>query len=367
MSFISASSMTETVNRCLFSIDCFWLRSYDADMQYDNLSTKLSVAAFIANGNGRSVNEIASHFGISTRTAYRLLDRLQMEGYPLTNEELSRGREKLWTMLSHDEDGYGNPLPSSDFTPEDEVFIHYVLTEAKALEAAVPAFSRTRTKLVNLLSSKGLSYPSIDYPDYMKRKLFPIENIKSIGKGASKKVRENISIILSAIQDGKKCNMAYNVPNYKTTHPVVSPVFCFFYDGGMYLQAIMDDGTLRTYAIERISDISIIDDSQAVRPDFDPHLLLTDPFGPFIGKEKIEAEVWIAPEQVQYVKERIWPDSVTIEDQEDGSALFSVTTYGKHELINWILSQTSSVKVLKPLWLQDKIKAELQAMCGLYK
>ena len=358
--------MTESVMDGSLSIDCFHGRRYDSSMQYDDLSTKLSVASFIANGNGRSVSEIASHFGISVRTAYRVLDRLQSEGYPLTNDVLMRGKEKLWTMLHHDEDEYGNPLPSSDFTPEDEIFLHYILTEARNLESVVPAFSGTRTKLVNLLGRKGVAYPSIDYPSYMRRKLFPIENIRSIGKGTEKKLKENISVILRAINDRRKCCMSYKVPNYGMTEPVISPVFCFFYDGGMYLQAIMDDGRLRTYAIERICSITIIAASTAVLPDFDPHLLLTDPFGPFIGSRRIDAEIWIAPRQVQYVKERIWPESVRIEDRDDGSAIFHAVTYSEHGLTDWILSQTSSAKILSPIWLRDKIAMELKAMCALY-
>ena len=81
-------------------------------MQYDNIATKLSVATYIANGNGRSVYDIAEHFGTSTRTVYRILDRLQEEGYPLTNEVMRNGKEKLWTMLRWDKDEFGSPLPS---------------------------------------------------------------------------------------------------------------------------------------------------------------------------------------------------------------------------------------------------------------
>ena len=84
-------------------------------MASDDLATKLGIATYIGNGNGRSIQDIADHFGISVRTAYRFLDRLQAEGYPLTNEERRSGREKLWTMLDLNSDKYGNALPSSEF------------------------------------------------------------------------------------------------------------------------------------------------------------------------------------------------------------------------------------------------------------
>ena len=103
-----------------------------------------------------------------------------------------------------------------------------------------------------------------------------------------------------------------------------------------------------------------------MKPDFDPYGLLTDPFGPFIGREKIEAKVWIAPAQVKYVKERKWPESVTIRDNEDGSAIFEVTTYGERELVNWILSMRVQAELLEPEWLRNKVSAILDQTANLY-
>lgn len=336
-------------------------------MQYDSIATKLGVATYIANGNGKSVYDIADHFGISVRTAYRILDRLQEEGYPLTNEVMRNGKEKLWTMLREERDEFGTPLPSSDFTDEEKLLLHYMLTELKNAESILPAFHSTRTKLSNLLSQKAISFPSIDYPGSVQRKLYPIENIASIAKDSSKETRKHVSIILRATRQKTKCIMEYQVPNKEATLTAeISPVFSFFYDGGMYLQALLDDGSLRTYAIERIREISIIRNSQALSPDFDPKVLLSDPFGPFIGRVRIDAEVRIAPEQVAYVKERKWPDGITIEDNKDGSATFRVTTYGEHEFTNWLLSQKASAELIEPVWLRDKIAATINDMNALY-
>ena len=147
-------------------------------MQYDNIATKLSVATYIANGNGRSVYDIAEHFGTSTRTVYRILDRLQEEGYPLTNEVMRNGKEKLWTMLRWDKDEFGTPIPSSEFTDEERILIYYILGKMKKSEEILPAFSSVRTKLSNMLSQKAVSFPSIDYPE---RLFHQAVNIRSVG------------------------------------------------------------------------------------------------------------------------------------------------------------------------------------------
>ena len=155
-------------------------------MQYDNIATKLSVANYIANGNGRSVYDIAEHFGISTRTVYRILARLQDEGCLLTNEVMRNGKEKLWTMFRWDKDEFGMPIPSSEFTDEERIILYYILGEMKKNEEIIPAFSSVRTKLSNMLSQKAISFPSIDYPERLRNYVYPIEITRYIAKDSSK-------------------------------------------------------------------------------------------------------------------------------------------------------------------------------------
>ena len=337
-------------------------------MASDDLATKLGIATYIGNGNGRSIQDIADHFGISVRTAYRFLDRLQAEGYPLTNEERRSGREKLWTMLDLNSDKYGNALPSSEFSYEERILLHYILAELKKSEDILPSFKSVRHKLATMLSQKSVAFPSLDYSRNISRKLFPIESISSISKIATKETQLIVKQILKAINGQKRISMTYHVPNKAAVLEVenTTPVFAFFYDGGMYLQTLLEDGAQRTYAIERIETVSILNDTVALKPDFDPCILLTDPFGPFIGRKRIEAKVWIAPEQVQYVKERKWPESVTIRDNEDGSAVFEAATYGEWEFVNWLLSMRAQAKLLEPEWLRLKVSSILDQASALY-
>lgn len=337
-------------------------------MASDNLATKLGIATYIGNGNGRSVNDIATHFGISVRTVYRFLDRLQLEGYPLTNEERRNGKEKLWTMVDAHSDRYGNAIPSSEFTQEERILLRYILAELKKSEDMLPSFKTIRHKLTSILSQKAEAFPSLDYAQGLSRKLYPIENVSSISKMTSKKTQHIVKDIFKAIGEKKRICITYHVPNKLNAleEDDLTPVFSFFFDGGMYLQALRDDGSLRTYAIERIGSVSIVEDSTALIPDFDPGILLTDPFGPFIGTQRIDAKIWIAPAQVQYVKERSWPDSVRIMDEEDGSAIFETTTYGEREFVDWIFSMRANARLLEPEWLKARISSILDEMASLY-
>ena len=160
-------------------------------MASDDLATKLGIATYIGNGNGRSIYDIAVHFGISVRTAYRFLDRLQAEGYPLTNEERRNGKGKLWTMLDLNRDKYGNVLPASEFSQEECILLHYIMAELKKSEDILPSIKSVRNKLATMLSQKTIAFPSLDYSKNISRKLFPIESIKSISKITSKEIQNN--------------------------------------------------------------------------------------------------------------------------------------------------------------------------------
>lgn len=337
-------------------------------MASDNLATKLGIATYIGTGNGRSIYDISEYFGISIRTAYRFLDRLQAEGYPLTNEEKRNGKEKLWTMLDFNSDRYGNALPSSEFSQEERILLHYIMAELKKSEDILPSIKSVRNKLATMLSQKSIAFPSLDYSKNISRKLFPIESIKSISKITSKEMQLIVKQLLKAISVQTRISMKYHVPNKPAALEVenLSPVFAFFFDGGMYLQALLEDGTLRTYAIERIETVCILNGTIALKPDFNPSILLTDPFGPFIGRDRVEAKVWIAPEQVPYVKERKWSDDVTISDNEDGSAIFKITTYGEWAFVNWILSMRTQAKLIEPEWLRNKVSVILDQTAALY-
>jgi hypothetical protein len=48
--------------------------------------------------------------------------------------------------------------------------------------------------------------------------------------------------------------------------------------------------------------------------------------------------VHIAPEAVDYVRDRVWSDDQTIEEHMDGSITLTVTTTGEKELKAWVWS-----------------------------
>ena len=333
-------------------------------MASDDLATKLGIATYIGNGNGRSIYDIAEHFGISVRTAYRFLDRLQAEGYPLTNEERRNGKEKLWTMLDLNRDKYGNVLPASEFSQEEGILLHYIMAELKKNEDVLPSFKSVRSKLSAMLSQKSVAFPSLDYPKSISRKLFPIENISSIIKIASKETQHSVKKILKAINEQNRISMTYHVPNKTSIHEVnnISPVFAFFFDGGMYLNTLQawNTRTLQDETLKKswlIGELPASDCSDA--RDFWEHLLTGHALKPeLIAKSGMPILAADDP-RIQYIREEsaIFEEVDNLELAEDGELAASPVvvpdtgvTSPSGTLVNWLKSIP-----LPELWPQEDI------------
>ena len=86
----------------------------------------------------------------------------------------------------------------------------------------------------------------------------------------------------------------------------------------------------------------------------------------FVWDDPIRVKVWFSASQAPYIKERIWPESSTIDDQADGSIILTLNTSGRWDVKRWVLSYGAEARVLEPEDLRDQIVKELEAACGTY-
>ena len=88
-------------------------------------------------------------------------------------------------------------------------------------------------------------------------------------------------------------------------------------------------------------------------------------FGVFRGEPQ-RVCIWFDSEVADYVKEKIWHDSQEIQDQDDGSIVFSANVAVTSELKNWIMRWGSAAVVLEPEELRDEIQSEAAEMLAGY-
>ena len=144
---------------------------------------------------------------------------------------------------------------------------------------------------------------------------------------------------------------------------------CFVFSGGTYCYVMDKTGRSYMLSVQRIEKVEqqlIKKNNPYPIPDVDIGKALSDPFGIVREAEEFEAVVKLSDWQGYYEKEKLWPDSVKIE-REDDHWLFRVTTCGAYWLIRWVLSLGTEAEILEPQWLRDKIKEEINSLAVIYQ
>ncbi len=139
---------------------------------------------------------------------------------------------------------------------------------------------------------------------------------------------------------------------------------------GLALYAIGHDdlrNELRTLKVERIVAATLTDEAFAIPSDFDPARLLESAWGVMWGEEGGHpVTLRFAPTVARRVKESLWHRSQHIEDQPDGSCLFTVRVAHTLELKPWVRQWGPNVEVLDPPEFRAEILAEVAATLRLY-
>lgn len=131
----------------------------------------------------------------------------------------------------------------------------------------------------------------------------------------------------------------------------------------------LDDlrGELRTLKIERISEAQLTDERYEVPESFDPQRLLASAWG-VIWRDAgaITVTLRFVPGVVRRLKESVWHFSQRLEDQPDGSCLFTVSVGSTVEMKPWIRQWGAAVEVVAPAELRAEIRDEVRAMAAVY-
>jgi predicted DNA-binding transcriptional regulator YafY len=151
----------------------------------------------------------------------------------------------------------------------------------------------------------------------------------------------------------------------RTKTYLVHPYRLAYAQGGMYLLAYVPEyGEVRTFAAERIEDVSLLEEHFTPIEDL-PEQAFPHSLGVHTGPpERIEIE--FDPAVADYVRGRQWHQSQAICDREDGSLHLTLDVCRDRTLSSWILSFGPFARVLQPVPLAREIGAQLQEASARY-
>jgi len=298
---------------------------------------------------GKTVNDLASDLDCHPRTVYRDLEALQAAGFPIFNERING--TGFWALL----ESARKPVPVP-FSLSELMALHFSRDAIKALKETVFYDS-----LESLFKKIRATLPA-DTEKYLKQ----VEKNLKVGSRPQKmygKFKKVIEALNKAIIENKVVEIIYyTMSRKKVSRREVEPYKLWFYSGGFYLIGRCRwKRDIRIFAVERIKALDPTEKSFKVPAYFNIEDFMRHSFGVFRGEPET-VRIWFNADAAEYVKEKVWHASQQIQDQEDGSVIFSINVAVTAELKRWIMGWGAAAAVLEPEELKDEIQAEAAEM-----
>lgn len=279
------------------------------------------------------------------RTLRRDLDAIESAGYPLLTERID-GHTR-WKLL----DGIIN-APALRLSPTELM----ALTVSRRLIAPLEG-TALYASLVSALGKASAALP----PDGLNL-VHQLEGTFSIGLGPHKRYkryREVVERVTQAIVEKKRIQMRYDSSSRgRLTRREVDPYRLWYASGGLYLIGYCHSRTEpRMFAVERIKSVTPTDLPYQIPLHFDFDAFVEDSLTVMRGP-RIDVEVEFDKPTAAWAKDRIWHPSQQLKRLPGGRLRMTITVADSRELVGWILSFGSGVRVVRPESLCTTVKQE---------
>ncbi|ENV18707.1 MULTISPECIES: helix-turn-helix transcriptional regulator [Acinetobacter] len=278
-----------------------------------NILTKLNM------GYQLSIKELASEFGVSTRTISRDFDRLNAY-LPLLQDEANKKYYLEATYLgkisTKDIRNFAQLSGISDLYPSLDMSFLRELLDSRAQQ---------------IYSAKGYSFEDVSQFT---------ELFKVFGK---------------AIQEHQQIGFLY-----KGEPRLVQPYRLIHHHGSWYLAAVRKD-QLRTYRISHIQLTPSPHEYSQFIPDSKIIKLVEDDDSIWFGQEKKEVILSVHPDAVSYFKQRrLLPEQKIVDELGDGRLIVSSLISHNMQLLPLVKFWIPHVRIVSPEHLQYELDRELK-------
>ncbi|HXY39885.1 MAG TPA: transcriptional regulator [Vicinamibacteria bacterium] len=297
-------------------------------------------------GRFTSTAKLGAAYGVTERTIRRDIEALQEAGFPIYDDRLDG--KKVWRLV----EGYKQRVVQG-FTLAELAALHFsrnllsFLGGAPFAQDLETAFEKIRESL----PSKSLPFLSRIQDLFLAR--------PDPWKDYSKK-QDVIGGLIDATLHQRQAQIAYYSFNSRRTKSyTVDPYRLVYYRGGLYLYARAHEyGEVRTFAVERVQKIEVLDQGFEMPADFSPSEYARSAFGIFGGQPQT-VELLFGAEMAGYIRERNWHESQKLEDAPDGRVRLTMEVAPGFELKAWIKGFLPHVSVVRPPGLREEIAREL--------
>ncbi len=293
-----------------------------------------------------SSRDLVTEHGVSERTIRRDIEALQEAGFPLYDER--QEGHKIWRLV----EGYRQRITQT-FTLAELAALYFgrnlmaFLGGAPFAQDIESAFDKIRAAL----PERSLPY---------------LERIQGLFiarpepyKDYSRKSEIIASLIDASLHQRRVVFEYFSFSSGQRKQYHAEPYRVVYYHGGLYLYARVEEyGEVRTFAVERIERIEVLDDEFELPADFDVSRHVYGAFG-IAGGQPERVEILFDQVLAGYVRERVWHESQTLAERDDGRVLLVLNVAPNRELRSWVKGFLPKVEVLAPVSLRETIGREL--------
>lgn len=296
---------------------------------------------------GLALSKLAVMRRVHVRTIRRDIDALCRAGFPLYDEKVNG--TSMWKLRA-------KPFRSLETTGLglSELCALYFGRVLMGALAGSPLQDEMDRALVKM--DRALPAACREYADQLPSLL----RAQSTGRKRHdpRRLREIVARVVDASLSRRRVAMRYNsAASRRIRDYTIEPLRVSYAAGGMYLTAWVGEyGELRTFALERVRTLRVLDEH------FNPRPLPPEPFANSIGvhtgtPEPVEIEFDAAA--ADYVTSREWHRSQEITRRPEGAVLLRLCVCTDRPLQRWILGFGPAARVVFPAHLAGDIARQL--------
>lgn len=290
-------------------------------------------------------NSLPDDYPRHLRTIRRDLEALEAAGFPLVMDRVAG--ETRWKLI----EGYRH-VPALRFSATELMALTFSRDLLKPLEGTQiqASLDSALNKATAALPSPGLAY------------VRQLQDLLSVGLGPHKtyrRHRETMDRLTRAIAERRTVQMRYySASRNVTTRREVAPYHLRYAAGALYLIAYCYwRRDVRLFAVERIRSLTLTDHPYQMQLSFDVDAYVRDALVVMRG-HPVEVELLFSKSTAAWAKDKIWHPSQRVTSLKDGRDRMTLQVADTRELVGWILSFGSGVRIVRPAALRERVQEE---------
>ena len=317
-----------------------------------------------ARNAGVTIDDLASLCGVTTRTIRRDLQALEEAGFPLFDDRSGDDGRTRWQINGQAFKGLAAGLTLAELCA---LYFSRTLLESLSGTPFRDEVERAFEKLASALTPHMRQFLD-QLPRVIITKLQGRRHTDAADGARSRQQQIAARALEATLHLRQATILYYSKSSDRTKSYLVHPYRLAYAQGGLYLLAYVPEyGEVRTFATERIRDISLLEDRFTL--DIDDRELPETAFPHSLGvhsgpPERVEID--FQPAAADYVRARQWHPSQRVTELAGGGVRVAIDVCLDRALHGWILSFGPFARVVSPERLARDIAKQIEEARALY-